>query len=115
MQKALRIVLILILCGVACVRKPPRTLIPEESLVPMLVDFHLVYSVQQSPDFLDISKKMDSIDPFSYIFEKHGYTKAEFDTSVSWYTKNPEYLVEIYNDVIMRLSQLNDSINPEDL
>jgi hypothetical protein len=112
MQRVLRLILICGLCFASCGRKPPGNLIPEEKLVPMLVDFHLASSIQQSPDFADIISKADSIDPHSNIFQKHGFSKVEFDTTLSWYTRNPEYLVEIYNDVIMKLSQLSDSINP---
>ena len=113
MQKVFKLLLIIILCVAACERKPPNNLIPEEKLVPMLIDFHLSYSIQQSPDFADVISKADSIDPYSNIFQKHGFSKVEFDTTLSWYTRNPEYLVELYNDVIMKLSQLSDSINPE--
>jgi hypothetical protein len=113
MQRILRLILICGLCIASCDKKPPGNLIPEENLVPMLVDFHLAYSIQQSPDFADVISKTDSIDPYSNIFQKHGFSKLEFDTTLSWYTRNPEYLVEVYNDVIMKLSQLSDSINPE--
>ena len=107
--------MILVICTTACRRIPPRNLIPEEILIPVLVDFHLVNSVLQGTDIREISTKVDSIDPYSYIFEKHGITKAEFDTTVSWYTINLEYYVDIYNDVIMRLTQFEDSINIIDL
>ena len=109
----LKLALVLSLCVASCERKPPRYLIPEKKLVPMLVDFHLVYSLQQSPGFEEVIVKADSLDPYSYIFEKHGYTKAEFDTTLYWYTRNPEYLEEVYNDVIMKLQQIHDSINPD--
>ena len=113
MRKIPGFILVLIIFS-ACAKKPPGYAIPEETLVPMLVDFHLTYSVQQSPDFRQIIQEYDSLDAFSYIFEKHGYTKADFDTTMAWYLKNTEYFVDVYQDVIMRLTQISDSINPDD-
>ena len=113
MHKIPGFLLILLICS-ACGGGPPRSLIPEDKLVPMLVDFHLTYYVQQNPDFREITSQYDSVDSFSYLFEKHGYTKAEFDTTLSWYLRNAEYYVDIYDEVIMKLTQINDSINSEE-
>jgi hypothetical protein len=112
MERTLAILLVLLICS-ACENKPPKHLIPEETLVPMLVDFQLANSTQQNLEFRKIAAEYDSIEPFSYIFEKHGYTKAEFDTTISWYMRNSEYFVDMYDEVIMRLTQINDSINPD--
>ena len=105
-------ILLLLLVYASCGDGPPRSLIPEEELIPMLVDFHLSYSVQHSPDFYKLADQYDSLDAFSYLFEKHGYTKAEFDTTMGWYLKHPEYFVEIYDEVIMDLTRIQDSIIP---
>ena len=110
MQKALIIASILILCVTACQRKPPGNLIPGETLVPLLVDFHLNFAIQQSQNFRDIARAVDSIDPYSYLFDKYKITRADFDTTVSWYINNPELYVDIYHEVIMKLTQLDDSI-----
>ena len=112
MNKILGVLLVLLICS-ACGNRPPRYLIPEETLVPMLVDFHLTWSIQHNTDIRRVIRDYDSIDTFSYIFEKHGYTKAEFDTTLSWYLKNTEYYVNMYDEVIMKLTQINDSINPD--
>ena len=112
MRKILGFILVLTVFY-ACAKKPPGYAIPRENLVPMLVDFHLNYSVQQSPDFRQEIQEYDSLDAFSYIFEKHGYTKADLDTTLAWYLKNTDFYVDIYDEVIMRLTQINDSINPD--
>jgi hypothetical protein len=109
MNKFLKIFLILAI-GIACSDGPPKYAIPEDDLVPMLVDFHLTYALQQSPDIRELIRKADSVDPFSNIFEKHGYSKAKFDTTISWYVNNSQYYVDMYNEVVMRLTQITDSI-----
>ena len=110
MNKLLKFLLMLAI-GTACSSGPPKYAIPENDLVPMLVDFHLTYALQQSPDIREIIRKADSVDPFSNIFEKHGYSKAEFDTTISWYVNNSQYYVDMYNEVVMRLTQISDSIS----
>jgi len=112
MHRIAGIIVLLLICT-SCGNSPPRSLIPEEQLIPILVDFHLTYSIQQSPDFYRQIKPYDSIDVYSYIFEKHGFTKAEFDTTISWYLKNPEYYVEMYDEVIMNLTRMKDSLGPQ--
>jgi len=113
MRKIPGLILILFICT-ACSNKPPRYAIPEENLVPMLVDFHLNYAIQQSPDFRAIIRQYDSIDAFSYIFEKHGYTRTEFDTTITWYLENTQHFMDIYDEVIMNLTRINDSISPSE-
>jgi len=110
MGKLLKVLLIITLFTTACRKGPPESLIPRDELVPMIVDFHILSSIQQSPDFRNITGRADSVDIYSYVFEKHGYAKEEFDSTMSWYTEHPEYLAQIYDDVIMKLSQIHDSI-----
>ena len=112
MRKILGFILVLTIFS-ACAKEPPRYAIPEETLVPMLVDLHLIYALQMGPDFRQQVREYDSLDVFSHIFEKHGYTKAEFDTTISWYLENTDFFVDMYQDVIMTLTQVNDSINPD--
>ena len=113
MRKILGFILVLTIFS-ACAKKPPRYAIPEEILLPILVDFHLTYALQQGPDFRQLAREYDSLDVISYIFEKHGYTKADFDTTISWYLENTDFFVDIYQDVIMMLTQINDSIDTDD-
>lgn len=103
-------ILVVLLILTACGKQPPKTLIPEDRLVPMIVDFHLILSMQQSPDFRVLTQDYDSIDAYSRIFEKHGYSQAEFDSTIAWYTQNTGLFLEIYDEVIMQLSRINDSI-----
>lgn len=115
MRKFLVISFIL-LTLVACTKdKPGRNIIPAETLVPILVDLQLVYSLQSSSSFRMLSRKVDSIDTYSYVFEKHDVTKADFDSTISWYTKHPKLFTEVYDEVVMEISLMRDSliIDPE--
>lgn len=92
-------------------RKPPKKyLLTRDQLIPVLVDIHLTFAIQTTAEFHELTRLYDSIDLYSDIFIKHHVDKAAFDTTLSYYSKNPEYLIDIYDEVIMRLSKLQDSI-----
>ncbi len=107
----LLILLILLITCQSQEKTKKRDLIPRDKLVPALVDMHLLYSIQTSTDFIELTRKMDSIDPYSYIFQKHKITKASFDSTISYYSQYPEELTYIYDEVIMQLTRKRDSIN----
>lgn len=87
-----------------------KYLLDRDIFVNLLVDIHLVYAIQGSSEYHEFSRKYDSIDIHSAVFDKYGVEQAAFDSTMSYYTKKPEDLVKIYDEVIMRLNQLQDSI-----
>ncbi len=118
MQKALIFGMLILFLFTSCGRKSKKGLIPEDKLVPMLVDLHLTVAIQYSGEHLKIHSSVDSVDYYSYIFEKYGYTRADFDSTLAWYTRRPGDFVEIYDEVIMQLTRINDSLkslNPNPL
>ncbi|MFC2113410.1 DUF4296 domain-containing protein [Bacteroidota bacterium] len=97
----------------ACNRnRPPKEIIMQDELVPILVDLHMVYALQGSILFKDISRSIDSVDTYSLVFEKHGINKALFDTTIAWYSQHPKIFTHVYDHVVMQLTQLSDSISP---
>lgn len=87
-----------------------KYLIDRKEMVNVLVDIHLANAVKGSPDFYKITREYDSVDINSVIFNKYGIEKTQFDSSIAYYSRNPEILVHIYDEVIMRLNQLQDTI-----
>ncbi|MFC2080799.1 DUF4296 domain-containing protein [Bacteroidota bacterium] len=112
MRKILLISLVLL--GIlACHRdKPGKNILPAEDMVPVLIDMHMSYAIQTEPNIREISRKVDSIDSHSYIFNKHNVAKADFDSSISWYSRHPKQFTAIYDEVVMKLTRLNDSLYP---
>ncbi len=92
--------------------RPPKDILQPEEIVPVLIDMHLVNSIQSAPEYRTLTQGMDSVDVYSYIFEKHGIDRVEFDSSIAWYSRNPELFTQIYDHVVMRLTQISDSLNP---
>ena len=110
----LRLIIPLILfffLGCNAEHKPPgKYLLTREQFISVLVDVHLVNAVQTTSEFYELITEYDSIDLHSDIFEKHNIKKAAFDSTFSYYSKKPDYMTGVYNEVIMRLSKLQDSI-----
>ena len=96
-------------------KPPPREyFIPREKLVEVLIDMHMADAVQSTPKFRDLSLDYDSIDLYSNIFILHETTKLAFDSTMIYYSKNPRDLVNIYDEVIMKMTMINDSLQPID-
>ena len=96
---------------VSCQReRPHRDVLERDVLVPLLMDLHMAYAIQSSVEYRKIAQEVDSVDNYTYIFEKHGVTQAVFDSSIAWYSRHPRLFTEIYDEVVMNLTQLQDSI-----
>jgi len=94
-------------------KPPPREyFIPREKLVEILVDMHMADAIQSTPSFRDLSLDYDSIDLYSDIFLQHETNKLAFDSTMIYYSKNPRDLVSIYDEVIMKMTMINDSLQP---
>lgn len=91
--------------------RPGRDLIPPETLVPMLMDLHLTYAIQSSMQYRQLLRQADSVDTHSYIFEKYEVNQADFDSTIAWYSRHPELFRDIYDQVVMELSRISDSLN----
>ena len=111
MRKLLLIATLLIWAAACNPSRPPRDLISQEDLVPILVDFHMVYSIQSTTEFRTYSRQFDTIDTYSYIFDKHGVNKAMFDSTIAWFSQHPKQFTEVYDHVVMVLTQRSDSLN----
>ena len=82
---------------------------------PILIDLHLVYAIQTSSEFREMSRNVDSVDTYSFVFEKYGVEKAVFDSSIAWYSRHPEQFTEIYDQVVMTLTQMQDSFEMDQM
>lgn len=90
--------------------RPHKDVLEKEELVPLLMDLHMLYAIQSSVDYRKIASEYDSVDTYTYIFDKHGVSRAVFDSSIAWYSRHPKRFTEIYDEVVMNLTQIQDSI-----
>lgn len=106
---------LLLLSVSSCVKKVPSDVISQEKMEAILYDYHLARALgnELSPS-LNYKQKLYE----DYVFQKHGITAAEFDSSLSWYMRHTARLEEVYKNLERRLSYEKDEFqrqNPSEL
>ncbi len=110
------ILILLVITFTACQQQKSITgeeFIEREVLVDVLVDIHLADGVTNDRKF-HRKYDVDSIDILSPILEKHLVSRQMFDTTMFVYTRNPELLDLVYNDVLIKLNVMLDKNNKEE-
>jgi hypothetical protein len=94
--------------------KPPQNVIPKDKMIDILVDMHLADGMFTIVEIRSEMAKKDSINFYSVIFENHGYTRQDFDTTVYYYSHNINEYNKIYIEVLNRLSEMETSVKKEE-
>jgi hypothetical protein len=87
----------------------PKTIIPagiltEKEMVPVLVDIHVAQAAASIYNATDTSMyNMNEMIP--YILSIHHIEKAAYDSSIGYYTRHPELMQQMYEEVINELSK----------
>ena len=90
-----------------------KQFVDREVLVDILVDIHLMDGITQDRQFAR-KFEADSIDVLTPILEKHQVSLQMFDTTMHEYTRNPQLLDEVYNDVLIKLNMMLDENSKEE-
>lgn len=109
-------ILLLLLVFSACKKEKSikgKEFIEREVLVDVLVDLHLMDGVTMDRQF-GRKYDADSIDVITPILEKYQISRQMFDTTMSAYSRNPELLDEVYNDVLIKLNVMLDENSKEE-
>lgn len=101
--------LILLTVCLSCNRS--RYLIPEKKFINVLVDMQIadgigVESLNRKDGFM-----LDSANLYTSVFDKHGVTRAMFDSTMIWYTLHTEAFTGVYNQVITRLKSMESDLS----
>ena len=109
------ILLLAILFVISCKNDPTQLrrsdLIPKNKLVSILTEMHMVDAMSNSNQVNTNFPTGDSIDIYGHIFKKYKVSPAEFDTTIARYSRRPDLFLKIYNDVIIRLNYIKDTVN----
>ena len=111
------LLLLVVLIPDGCIGKKQisgKEFIPREVFVDVLVDIHLMDGITNDRKFYRRYENVDSIDYLGPIFEKHRVTLQMFDTTMYMYSRNPELLDQVYNDVLMKLNIMLDENDQEE-
>lgn len=80
----------------------------RKRIAAALADVYLLDAiVQQKSDIPSRSKVAEDL--YHSVLSHHGLTKTEFDSTLSWYSRNPDKYSELYHDVIGRLTNRESS------
>ncbi len=97
----------------SCGRKEteiPKGVLTKQELVVVLTDIHLAQAVVGMNRFND-SIRYDLNEYANSIFKVHHITKAQYDSSLSFYTAHPDLLDEVYQEVINELSKKQSEVS----
>ena len=112
MKSIVRRILILTLVGLGFASCKPR-IIPENDMVVILTEVFITDATVTSPSLSLKYSRRDSIEYYKPIYEKLGYTEAQFLASVDYYTENPQVLDKLLDRVISQLSQRETEIETQ--
>ena len=83
----------------------PEGVIPSGDMVAILSDFYLADAyIESNPDIEGVWQNYRIYEP---IVEKHGYDKAAFNESLSWYLHHPDKLQKIFKRTEAALKALD--------
>ncbi len=86
--------------------------VEREVLVDMLVDIHLSEGIANDRKF-HRRFEADSVDMLGPILQKYGVTRHAFDTTMYTYSRYPELMDEVYNEVLIKLNVMLDENDQE--
>ncbi len=104
------IVILLLLGSIffsSCKKGIPSEVIQPSQMEDILYDYHLAQAMGN--DFNGEERYKREL-LMQYVFEKHGVTKEQFDSSLVWYTRNTEELSKIYDNVSERFTNMNRAL-----
>ena len=87
----------------------PKTVIPagvltEKEMIPVLTDVHIAQAAATAFDPKDTSAyTMDEL--LDAILRNHHIERTVYDSSISFYTRHPELMKAMYDEVINELSK----------
>jgi hypothetical protein len=113
MQKKLfkySIALLTLTMFVTC-SKVPRGILPENKMKEVMIDMQLAENIM-SENYQSYPDSAHRIALFRAVFRKHNITQAVYDSSLVWYGKNLNILIQVYDlaltDINKRIHDMGD-------
>lgn len=100
---------VLLLAGCVQPNSVPDDVIPEEKMILVLTDIHLLEGAFMSTQFMNQdSVKKVTISGYNTIFKKYSITEKEYKKSWDFYMKNPDIADPMYEQVIENINILQN-------
>ncbi len=88
--------------------------ISEKELVAFMADLHIANAIVAEYRNVSLTYKIDSASLYGSLFDKYGFTKARFDTTMVYYSRNPEKMKKLMNQVNARLQEMEQEALAEE-
>jgi hypothetical protein len=82
--------------------------IPRRDFINLLVDMHIADAIAVNHTINENLGRLDSSILYASILESHGYTRDQMTATFNYYSKDPDKLVDIYDEVFSILSKRAD-------
>lgn len=99
------LVLLLFLSLVGC---RPHGVLSSKQMRSVLYDLHRADAILQAAGY-NYGHDEDVAKYYQAVMDKHGVTQAQFDSSLVWYTNNPQLFDKIYPRVVKELEADRDA------
>ncbi|MHC1703585.1 MAG: DUF4296 domain-containing protein [Tenuifilaceae bacterium] len=109
MRRVLRFSVIILLIIITSCRS--NDIISKKDIVPILVKISLTDATVASTDYKLHLNNNDTIEYYANIIESFGFTTAQFDSSLKYYSSKPKEFDIIYDNVIFELSKIETTLS----
>ncbi len=105
------LVLLTAVLAMACGHRRYGETIPARKFVDVIVDVHLADGIAvNNMSAVNKAPRLDSASLYQSVFDKYGVTRVMFDSTMSYYTHNPDDFQKIYNKVTAKLKRMEDEL-----
>lgn len=87
----------------------PENVLSRKEMTSFLVELHQLDGALNAKGMGSVDNR-ENIYYYNSLLKKHEITKAQFDSSLVWYSKNPKKFERIYVDVIEDLTKLDEKV-----
>ncbi|MCQ2193611.1 MAG: DUF4296 domain-containing protein [Paludibacteraceae bacterium] len=98
----------LMACLTSCKVDKGTPLIGKEKMADIIYDFYLT---EGALDLTTIPSSHKRHYYYCNLLERHGITEAEFDTALSWYSRNSEDFMEVHKLVTEKLQKAKNELS----
>jgi hypothetical protein len=91
-----------------------REFIPRDTLINVLKDMHLIDGITNDVKYYRSINPQDSVDIYGPIFKKYSITRERYEHTMEAYSRYPELLDAVYDDVLMELNIMQDDLSKEE-
>jgi hypothetical protein len=110
-MRFLGVILASLILIISCSQSGKKYRIPDKELVKILADIHIADAISFSTKYRDKFRNNDSITYFDKLFAKYHVTRSQFDSTIAWYSGNPDKYELLYDKVLDRLNRMYANIN----